>query len=210
MTEQRKARVSTSDLVVAYPGAFSPDQCREMIDRFETSAHQYESITAAGAKPGRRGAMVKMSSDPAWADLKTVVTEKTVACLHDYAARFEGIKFILKLENVFLSSPVIERYLETEGFNWHIDSGPRETATRFLSSLTYLNDVAEGGRTEFPMQGLEITPRAGTMVLFPPYWMFPHRAAPAHDVKYKMTAYFTIANGVARTRPAGAADENTA
>ena len=209
MTEQRKARVSTSDLIVAYPGALSPDMCREMINRFESSTQQYDSVTAAGAKPGRRGAMVNMSSLPAWADIKKTVTEKTVACLHDYADRFQGIKFILELENVFLSSPVIERYRETEGFNWHIDSGPQETATRFLSSLTYLNDVAEGGRTEFPMQGLEITPRAGTMVLFPPYWMFPHRAAPAHDVKYKMTAYFTIANGAARTPPPDAPDGNT-
>jgi len=31
------------------------------------------------------------------------------------------------------------------------------------------------------------------MVLFPPYWMFPHRGAPPlREVKYKMTSYFLV------------------
>lgn len=191
--------VSSRDFIVAYQGALSAEICRDIIARFEASAARYESVTAAGARPGRRGTMVNMSSDPSWTDLKQAVTDKTVACLHDYAERHQGIRFILNLEQIFLSSPVIERYAPSQGFNWHIDSGPRDTMARFLSALTYLNDVDEGGYTEFPLQQLKIQPKAGTIVMFPPYWLFPHRGAPPlREPKYKMTAYFTIA----QNRPA--------
>ena len=31
------------------------------------------------------------------------------------------------------------------------------------------------------------------MVLFPPYWMFPHRGAPPlREVKYNVTTYFML------------------
>ena len=71
--------------------------------------------------------------------------------------------------------------------------GPMGTYRRFLSVLTYLTDVNDGGRTEFPLQKKALQPRQGTMVLFPPYWMFPHRGAPPlREVKYKMTSYFMV------------------
>ncbi len=195
-TQASKTAVSTRDLIVPYEGALAPELCREILQRFENDRAKHDSVTAAGKRPGRQGTMVRMSSDPGWAELKRQVTEKTVACMHDYAERHQSLRFILNREEVFLSSPVIERLDPGQGFRWHIDSGPRNTADRFLSSLTYLNDVAEGGCTEFPLQGLDVQPRAGTMVLFPPFWIFPHRGAPpVKEVKYKMTAYFTIAQG---------------
>ena len=89
--------------------------------------------------------------------------------------------------------PVIERVEPGQGFAWHIDSGPLGTARRFLSALTYLNDVDKGGKTEFPLQGAALRPEQGTIVMFPPFWLFPHRGAPpTAATKYKMTAYFLV------------------
>ena len=194
MSADQSRVLSTRDLIVPYEGALTPEMCREIIARFEQDERQYKSRTADGTGTGRQGTMVNMSADPSWAELKQAVTDKMVACMHDYAKRHQSLEFILRHEEIFLSSPIIERFEPSQDFPWHIDSGPRNTANRFLSALSYLNDVEEGGGTEFPLQALTLAPKAGTIVIFPPFWLFPHRGAPPTRVrKYKMTAYFCIA-----------------
>jgi len=46
----------------------------------------------------------------------------------------------------------------------HVD---RQPGVRTLTLYLYLNDVEEGGGTEFPTMGLEVTPRKGKAVLWP-------------------------------------------
>jgi hypothetical protein len=190
----KQESVSLRDTIVLYKRVLSPQICSEIIERFEHDPRRQPSATAAGILPSKRqGVQVKMENHPEWADLKKTVTDKLIQCLYDYAGRFQAIEFILKFEDFELSSPIIERASAGQGFDWHIDSGPHGTARRFLSALMYLNAVNDGGQTEFPMQGLSVAPRQGTTVIFPPYWMYPHRGIPpTQEPKYKLTAYFMI------------------
>ncbi len=186
--------LSSADFIVAYPRALSAEVCRGIIEKFEGDRRKRASKTASGTSgAGRSGEQLDMAGHAEWAELKKIVTDKTIECLHDYAKRFSSLEFILKSEEITLSPPVIERVEPGQGFDWHIDSGPLGTARRFLSALTYLNDIDEGGKTEFPLQGAALRPEQGTIVMFPPFWLFPHRGAPPTTAtKYKMTAYFLV------------------
>ena len=74
-------------------------------------------------------------------------------------------------------------------FEMHVDVGDHQRAKRFLAIQWYLNDVEEGGETEF-RNGLQIKPKAGTLLIFPPLWTYPHKANPAvSDSKYIATTY---------------------
>jgi prolyl 4-hydroxylase len=42
---------------------------------------------------------------------------------------------------------------------------------RILTVFLYLNDVEEGGETDFPTLGLSITPKKGKIVLWPNVYM---------------------------------------
>ena len=54
--------------------------------------------------------------------------------------------------------------------------------------MWYLNDVENGGETEF--LNVSIKPKAGTLVVFPPLWMFPHKGnAPISGSKYLLSTY---------------------
>jgi hypothetical protein len=57
--------------------------------------------------------------------------------------------------------------------------------------FTYLNDVEEGGETEFESEfGFTVKPKQGRMVVFPPMWMFPHRGKqPISNSKYILSTY---------------------
>ena len=76
-----------------------------------------------------------------------------------------------------------------ERFQLHFDS-VNEVCDRYLVFLWYLNDVHDAGQTSFPLLDLHVAPRAGRLLVFPPYWMFAHegRASPTQD-KYILSTY---------------------
>ena len=75
---------------------------------------------------------------------------------------------------------IIKRYRPERGekFQLHFDA-VHQAANRYLVLLWYLNDVAEGGHTQFPMLDLAVAPVAGRLLMFPPYWMYQHAGQPA-------------------------------
>ena len=76
-------------------------------------------------------------------------------------------------------------------FGWHIDVGDKASSSRYLVMFTYLNDVEEGGETEFQSDiEFQVKPVCGRMVVFPPMWMWPHRGKkPISGPKYILSTY---------------------
>jgi hypothetical protein len=73
-------------------------------------------------------------------------------------------------------------------FDTHVDVNNYATSMRFLSFLWYLNDVESGGNTVF--KDISIQPKSGTLIMFPPLWMFPHKGeSPISGAKYIMSSY---------------------
>ena len=73
-------------------------------------------------------------------------------------------------------------------FDTHVDVLDYSSARRFLSFMWYLNDVQSGGETVF--KDMIIQPKKGTLLVFPPLWLFPHKGnAPISGPKYIMSTY---------------------
>ncbi|WP_374351729.1 2OG-Fe(II) oxygenase [Chitinimonas sp.] len=77
---------------------------------------------------------------------------------------------------------------------WHSEVYPQlpdsEPLHRILLFMFYLNDVAEGGQTEFYYQGRSITPKRGRMVVAPAYFTHTHRGCtPVSGDKYILTSW---------------------
>ena len=90
-----------------------------------------------------------------------------------------------------ISDMRIKRYVagSGEGFQPHFDS-IYEVANRYLVFLWYLNDVSEGGETEFCDIGVKVAACTGRLVVFPPYWMYQHAGRPpVSNDKYILSMY---------------------
>ena len=89
-----------------------------------------------------------------------------------------------------IESPNLIKYTpkDPEGENFfhpHADSWSMDSASRQLSIIFYLNDVAEGGETTFTDYNLSIAPKKGTIVIFPSNFSFIHTGeAPVSGPKY--------------------------
>tara|TARA_R100000742_G_C4276430_1_gene97487 strand:+ start:1053 stop:1757 length:705 start_codon:yes stop_codon:yes gene_type:complete len=64
-----------------------------------------------------------------------------------------------------------------QGFHkFHEDNGSGlPHSHRALVLMFYLNDVEEGGETEFALQKIKVKPEKGKLVIFPAYWTHLHK-----------------------------------
>jgi len=61
---------------------------------------------------------------------------------------------------------------------------------RVLAWMIYLNDVTDGGETEFPSQDKKFQPRCGDVLFWPAHFTHPHRGiASKTQVKYIVTGW---------------------
>jgi hypothetical protein len=73
---------------------------------------------------------------------------------------------------------------------WHFEAADRENCQRLLTWMVYLNDVEEGGETEFLYQHLRIKPKQGTLVIWPAAFTHTHRGnPPLSNEKYIVTGW---------------------
>jgi hypothetical protein len=88
----------------------------------------------------------------------------------------------------------IQHYKPNEGFyGWHTErlSANYPSSTRHLVFMTYLNDVEDGGETEFYHQELKVKPQKGYTLIWPADWTHTHRGitSPTQD-KYIVTGWY--------------------
>lgn len=90
----------------------------------------------------------------------------------------------------------VQYYKPTAGYHaWHTERCNHipPSSTRHLVFMTYLNDVTDGGETEFYHQKIKIKPEKGKTVIWPADWTYTHRgiASPTQE-KYIVTGWFNF------------------
>jgi hypothetical protein len=78
---------------------------------------------------------------------------------------------------------------------WHFEADSIPTATRLLAFIIYLNDVNDGGETEFLYKSMRVSPKKGSVVIFPCGFAHAHRGnPPLSGDKYVLTGWIEIAD----------------
>lgn len=73
---------------------------------------------------------------------------------------------------------------------WHCENSNRSYSNRVLVWSLFLNDVEEGGETEFLFQHMRVKPKAGTLIIWPAGFTHTHRGnPPLSKTKYIATGW---------------------
>lgn len=178
------------EFVKVYDGALDPKLCRHVVQTFE-SMPQLQVPNGIGARPGlEQSGWVEM-------DVSRLPEPRfhafIVAQVQEYYAKYnQACRLTLPISPIHrLSDVIIKRYRPggTEKFQVHFDA-LREVSNRYLVFLWYLNDVEQGGETEFPDLGVKVKAAAGRLLMFPPYWLYQHAGLPpVSGDKYIMSTY---------------------
>ncbi len=176
------------------PQALPPAFCDEVIDRFERHPeHQYAGRVGQlrVEDPGvKRTTDLVVSNKDAWKDVDEMLFRSLAAALRQLRETFPYFKGPFKDIGY-----QVQRYRPAEYYHWHVDGGSHELSQRQLVALWYLNDVpGPGGETEFLYQDLQVRPKRGTLILFPPFWTHEHRAVELREgLKYIATTWVVFA-----------------
>jgi prolyl 4-hydroxylase len=121
--------------------------------------------------------------------------QQLVKVLNNYANMFPYSKNEYMYQQI--KEPYnIQHYAPSQGFySWHCERGDThpETVLRHLVFMTYLNDVTDGGETEFYYQKLKIKPEKGKTVIWPADWTYTHRGITSTtQEKYIVTGWVSF------------------
>jgi len=86
----------------------------------------------------------------------------------------------------------------SEGYhNWHFEGGSNlYDRTSILAYMVYLNDVEDGGETEFLYQGVRVPPVKGRFICWPAGFTHVHRGnPPLKGTKYAITGWINYISG---------------
>lgn len=187
------------DFIGIVEGVFTPDFCKSVIQYHENAAQAGLAMTRQGAD----------------GTLKVQKDDESLYLHHEEFVSLEGTKTILRQFKEAFSVQLYPQYLNQfdilrmgdnlnikyvkvqktkvgGGYHiWHHETDKRETSNRVLAWTVYLNDVAEGGETEYLYQHLRVKPTMGTFVIWPAGFTHTHRGnPPLSNDKYIMTGWF--------------------
>lgn len=87
----------------------------------------------------------------------------------------------------------VQHYAPSQGYyQWHTERATTNS-DRHLVFMTYLNDVTDGGETEFYYQNLKVQPKKGKTLIWPADWTHTHRGITSRtQEKYIVTGWFSF------------------
>lgn len=185
------------DFTMVWDDAFSPEMCKHVIDHFEYaksmgltySRQRVEGIPTIAKKDDTYFPMdeqieeLQIANSQIFGQLRNTLQIAT----HQYIQEHSGLTGKEFAFNTFRlqKTPIGGGY-----HAWHHERGDNENIYRVLAVILYLNDVEEGGETEFFHQHKRIQSKAGRLVIWPAGFTHTHRGnPPISNEKYIITTW---------------------
>ena len=115
--------------------------------------------------------------------------EKLNECFEDYKDQYSFLKVMA--QKVHIGHFNIQKYLKGDHFSSiHSERTNLSSIHRLFAWMTYLNDVEDGGTTDFKYFDLKIKPEQGKTIIWPSEWTHAHRGSVLNSgSKYIITGW---------------------
>jgi hypothetical protein len=195
----KEKTVNITNFIGVYDNYILPEECKKMIaiyeaqNKFNNTLNRIKSENASILiKQDKQFFMNGSNLEFWWKDFKTVILNFDLALKHylENTGAKESYKDPLQY-----TSLKIQKTLPTEGYHvWHIEHGKGfENEARALVFSIYLNDVEQGGETEFLHFSKRVKAKQGRIVIFPAGFPYLHRGnPPLSGEKYLLTSWLML------------------
>lgn len=191
--------MSMEDFIRIYDGAVSREFCTGLIQYFEWCAENNKVWNRSEASANfKKDTSTSINPTNVWdidftkSNLSGYIREFNDSfwgqAYPSYATEFDTL-------NAFqahgISTYKIQKTIPSGGYHiWHAEHDSIEHSRRIAAYILYLNDVPDGGETEFLYQSKRVSPKEGRLVIFPAGYTHTHRGnPPLRGIKYIMTGW---------------------
>ena len=184
--------------IKVYDDVIDADSCKMLIEKFEDSHEHFLTVHDEDDDERISFKQIVLVDHKEWESVQKGMLE----VFQDYIIHYKvDCNIVTKQwpETYGYEAIRIKRYLanDYDRFDPHVDVLNFETARRFLTFFIYLNDVEEGGETQFmnlhkPGTYIPYTvqPKQGRLLMFPPTWQYYHAGLkPISGKKYLLHSY---------------------
>lgn len=179
-------------------GALPIDVCDQLVDHIRVTGDQSVRDSESGQygdeqfQAGKLGREDFQLYQP---QISTFKMKELLDCAFDGLDEYKHIISSVKKSGPLISAVVKLQHTPVGGgfHEWHCEQGGGHSAARSLVWMIYLNDVTDGGDTEFLYQHMKVQPKKGTLVIWPAGITHPHRGNPPYsNDKYVATGWFEV------------------
>ncbi len=154
----------------------------------ENSEYKTRGFTTEGeAKGGKTSTDVRVNPGTQNPIIQNYIKE-LVDIVRDYAEKYS-------IQNIRIKEAFnIQHYLPNEGYlTWHYERNSYQSDQRALVFMTYLNDVDDGGETEFKFQDIKVKAEKGKTLIWPTDFTHTHRGVVSKtEHKYIATGWINF------------------
>jgi len=192
--------VNISNFIGVYDNYITKEMCDEAISLYEKENRFNHTVNRLG---GEKASILKKQDqqfflmgdnlDVWWETCKVLMVNLDLAWNH--YAKNTGALDVYDGGPFHFTSMKIQKTLPTEGYHvWHIEHGKGfENEPRAFVFSVYLNDVEEGGETEFLHFSKRVKPKTGRIVFWPAGFPYVHRGnPPLSGEKYLLTSWILL------------------
>ena len=168
-----------TDYIKVFDDVCPKNVCRDIIAEFERNISYVEKHDTSGYKFDQ----LNLNS----AGLIQLSTAFVNACIPKIKEYLHDLTLREYLPISGFEEVRIKKYYKNSDyrFDTHVDVTNKATSVRSLVFILYLND--NDGVTDFPTLNYSYTPKRGSLIMFPPTWMYPHAGrVPTNRDKYIM------------------------
>lgn len=190
------------NFVGVYDGYFSNEFCDRLITHFEHCVTHNEVYDREEIESRKKDWALNLNPTGfnEMTFMRTNVTGFTAefndkfwnVCYKDYLSHYS---VLAEYDKHTVYTYKIQRTDPAGGYHlWHCEDGEREYSRRIGTYILYLNDVEQGGETEFLYLSKRISPKKGRLIIFPPNYPWAHRGnPPLSGTKYILTGWTEFA-----------------
>lgn len=191
-------KIIHENFVGIYEGYFSEDFCDNLIKHFEWCQQNNRTFGRPEAEKFKKDDSVCL--EPNNIQEINFMLPQINQYLGEFNSNFWDVCYKEYLEKYSVLSDYdrhtvftykLQKTLPGGGYHiWHCEDGSQAFSKRVGVYLLYLNDVEEGGETEFLYFSKRIKPKKGTLLIFPPNYPWAHRGnPPLSGIKYILTGW---------------------
>jgi len=197
--ENEKKNIDNLSLInFIYENNYSiPDElCDNIIELFDLEENKKDGRTLSGVNKEIKDTtdFTIPNDDKKWEKIYNFLVKELHKNIKLYNKKIMNDYNFDKLipKKIFIEGLMVQRYLKGIGKYVYHDDGLtdyKNNKRRIITYIWYLNDIEEGGETEF-FNKYKIKPKTGKIVLFPANWCFPHCGkVPLSSNKYIITGW---------------------
>ena len=197
----KKRHIELKNHIGIYDGYLLDKECDKAIEYFEKQNNlnkAYDRLQSENSNlnsKNDKSVNLDENIDVWFSDFKPLLVNFDTALRHYQDAT--GILSAYGIEKFNYTHIKIQKTLPTQGYHvWHLEHGcSKDSSQRALVFTIYLNDVEEGGETEFLHQSIRIKPVKGRCVIWPAGFPYVHRGnPPLKKEKYIITSWLMLPN----------------